>query len=109
MTLLTMRLVSVLLLTAVLLATVRRRGWDVGVRRPDLPLLTAIGAGDVLANGTFAIASQSGLVSVTSVLASLYPVVTALWAYRFHGERLRPVQLVGVVAALAGVVLLAGG
>ena len=109
MTLLTMRLASVLLLTAVLLATVRRRGWDVGVRRPDLPLLTAIGAGDVLANGTFVIASQSGLVSVTSVLASLYPVVTALLAYRFHGERLRPVQLVGVVAALAGVVLLAGG
>ena len=109
MTLLTMRLASVLLLTAVLLATVRRRGWDVGVRRPDLPLLTAIGAGDVLANGTFAIASQSGLVSVTSVLASLYPVVTALLAYRFHGERLRPVQLVGMVAALAGVVLLAGG
>jgi drug/metabolite transporter (DMT)-like permease len=36
-------------------------------------------------------------------------VVTALLAWRIHGERLARLQVVGVVTALAGVVLLAGG
>lgn len=109
MTLLTMRLVSVLSLTALLLALVRRRGWETGVRRGDLPVLLTIGAFDVGANGAYAVASQSDLVSVAAVLASLYPVVTVLLARRFHAERLAGVQLAGVVLALAGVVLLAAG
>jgi len=43
------------------------------------------------------------------VLGSLYPVVTVLLAGVVHGERLRSVQTVGVVGALAGVVLIAAG
>jgi drug/metabolite transporter (DMT)-like permease len=109
MTLLTMRLTSVLMLTALLLAVVRRRGWDLHVGRSDALLIVSIGLFDVAANGTYAVASRSSLVSVASVLASLYPVVTALLAYRVHGERLRRVQVVGVAASLAGVALLAGG
>jgi drug/metabolite transporter (DMT)-like permease len=109
MTLLTMRLTSVVVLTGLLLATAPSRGWELGVRRQDLGLLVTIGVFDVGANGAFAVASQSDLISVTAVLASLYPVVTALLARQFHGERLRPVQLTGVAAALTGVVLLAGG
>jgi drug/metabolite transporter (DMT)-like permease len=109
MTLLTMRLTSVVVLTGLLLATAPSRGWELGVRRRDLGLLVTIGVFDVGANGAFAVASQSDLISVTAVLASLYPVVTALLARQFHGERLRPVQITGVAAALAGVVLLAGG
>lgn len=108
MTLLTMRLVSVVLLTAVLLATVRRRS-GLGVRRLDLPVLVAIGAFDVGANAAFAVAAQSELISVTAVLASLYPVVTVLLARQVHGERLVGLQPPGVVLALAGVVLLAAG
>ena len=63
----------------------------------------------MLANGAYAVASGLGgaLVSVTAVLASLYPVVTVLLARRVHGERLRPVQLAGVAGALGGVALLA--
>jgi drug/metabolite transporter (DMT)-like permease len=109
MTLLTMRLTSVVLLTGLLVVAAPRRGWDLGVPRRELPVLVGVGAGDVAANGAFAVASASALVSVTAVLASLYPVVTVLLARRFHGERLRPVQVVGVGAALGGVVLLAGG
>lgn len=109
MTLLTMRLASVTLLTVLLLAVVRRRGWSLSVGRDDLPLLAVIGVADAAANGAYAVASRSSLVSVASVLASLYPVVTALLAYRVHGERLRPVQVAGVAAALAGVALLAAG
>lgn len=110
MTLLTMRLAAVLALTAALLALWRRRSPDLQVRRGALPLIAAVGAGDVLANGAFALASATAgaLVSVTAVLASLYPVVTVLLARQVHGERLRRVQVVGVVGALGGVVLLAG-
>lgn len=109
MTLLTMRLVSVVVLTLLLVAGLRVRGAQLGVRRADLTVLLAIGAFDVGANAAFAVAAQSGLVSVTAVLASLYPVVTVLLARRLHGERLVGGQLVGVALALGGVVLLAGG
>jgi drug/metabolite transporter (DMT)-like permease len=65
--------------------------------------------GDATANGLFTLASRSGLVSLVAVLGSLYPVVTVLAARFLHGERLRPVQNVGVVSALAGVALIASG
>jgi drug/metabolite transporter (DMT)-like permease len=106
MTLLTMRLTTVLLLGALLLGT---RGSVRDVGRRDLPALVAIGGFDVGANAAFAIASQSDLISVTAVLASLYPVVTILLARQVHGERLVGPQLPGVALALVGVVLLAGG
>lgn len=109
MTLLTMRLASVCVLTVLLLVVVRSRGVEIEVRRGDLPVLLAIGLFDVGANGAYAFASQSDLVSVSAVLASLYPVATVLLARRFQSERLGGVQLVGVALALVGVVLLAGG
>ena len=77
--------------------------------RGDLLLLAAIGAGDVGANACFARATQSGLLSVVSVLGSLYPVVTAVLAQQVHHERLTRVQVVGVAGALGGVALLAAG
>jgi len=106
--LLVMRLTSVLLLTGVV-AVLRRSGGLRSARGGDLPLLGLVGLFDVGANATFAVASQGGLVSVTAVLASLYPVVTAVLARQVHTERLRAVQVAGVAAALTGVVLLAAG
>ena len=109
MVLLTMRLTSVVALTALLLGLARSRGIELSVRRTDLPVLVTIGTFDVAANGAYTVASQTALVSVTAVLASLYPVVTVLLARRLHAERLSGVQLVGVAGALAGVVVLAVG
>lgn len=105
--LLAMRTTSVVLLGGPVLARSGRAA--LAVRRRDLPVLALIGAFDVGANGTFALASRSDLVSVVAVLASLYPAVTAVLAWRWHDERLRPLQLAGVGAALAGVVLLSAG
>ena len=104
-TLLVMRCSSVGLLAAVWLV---RRG-RLGLSRPDLPLLAAVGVGDVAANASFALASRSGLLSVVAVLASLYPVVTVLLARQIHAERLRPIQVAGVLGTLGGVALLAVG
>jgi drug/metabolite transporter (DMT)-like permease len=78
-----------------------------GTRTRDLPALAVIGLGDVTANGLFAFSSSRGLVSVASVLGSLYPVATLFWARLILGERLRRVQSVGVTLTLAGVVAIA--
>ena len=108
-TLLAMRLTSVGLMVLVLAVAVARRSFRTSLATADLPLLAAIGLGDVGANACFAVASRSGLLSVVSVLASLYPVVTLVLARQVHTERLRPVQVAGAVGTLAGVALLAVG
>ncbi|WP_141788355.1 DMT family transporter [Oryzihumus leptocrescens] len=95
-----MRLVSVLLFGTAALALRS----VAGTRRRDVPALAAIGLGDVTANGLFAFASSRGLVSVASVLGSLYPVVTVVWARYLLHERLRWVQLAGVALTVLGVV-----
>nr|WSW70528.1 DMT family transporter [Streptomyces sp. NBC_00995] len=74
-----------------------------------LPALTFVGLADVAANGTYSIAAQHGPVTVAAVLASLYPVVTALAARGLLGERLRGVQAAGAGLALLGTLLLATG
>ncbi|MFE5174566.1 EamA family transporter [Streptomyces sp. NPDC056634] len=79
------------------------------VVRSTLPALAFVGLADVAANGTYAMAAQQGPVTVAAVLASLYPVVTALAARGFLGERLRGVQAAGAGLALVGTVLLATG
>jgi drug/metabolite transporter (DMT)-like permease len=61
------------------------------------------------ANALFAVASTRGLVSVVSVVASLYPVTTVVLARLLLGERIAAAQQLGVVAALSGVVLITGG
>jgi drug/metabolite transporter (DMT)-like permease len=68
--------------------------------------LAAIGGCDVVANGSYALAASHGTLAIAAVLASLYPVVTALLARGILAERLRPVQGIGVIAALGGVLLL---
>ncbi|MGV9566803.1 EamA family transporter [Streptomyces sp. NPDC003480] len=75
----------------------------------SLPALAFVGLADVAANGTYAFAAQHGPVTVAAVLASLYPVVTALAARGFLSERLRAVQAAGAGLALVGTVLLATG
>jgi drug/metabolite transporter (DMT)-like permease len=107
-TLLVMRATSVGL-AALAYALVRRRGFRTRVTPADGPLLLAIGLGDVGANACYAVASRSSLLTVVAVLGSLYPVATVLLARRLHAERLRPVQVLGVVGALGGVALLAAG
>ncbi|HKD87398.1 MAG TPA: EamA family transporter [Streptosporangiaceae bacterium] len=68
--------------------------------------LALIGGCDITANGAYALAASRGNLSVAAVLASLYPVVTALLARGILAERLRYIQNIGVLAALAGVLLL---
>ncbi|MFB8354663.1 EamA family transporter [Streptomyces niveus] len=79
------------------------------VIRAALPALAFVGLADVAANGTYSIAAQNGPVTVAAVLASLYPVITAIAARGVLKERLRAVQAAGAGLALIGTVLLAAG
>ena len=74
---------------------------------PRVPGLLVVGALDTGANVWYAYASTSGLVSVSAVLASLYPVMTVVLARFVLRERLSPSQGTGVVCALVGVACIA--
>jgi drug/metabolite transporter (DMT)-like permease len=74
--------------------------------KKDLPLLIFIGAADFLANLLLGVATTKGLVSVAMVFGSLYPIATALLAFKFLNERLHVVQYVGIGLAVGGVSLI---
>ena len=80
-----------------------------GVRPGDLPKLALLGLGDVTANALLGFATTMGLLSITAVLSALYPVVTVGLAAVILHERMKPVQIAGVVLAFVGVGLIAGG
>jgi drug/metabolite transporter (DMT)-like permease len=106
------RVTSVAVSGTALLVTVRRTSAalpDSGFAWTSLPALAFVGLADVAANGTYAVAAQHGPVTIAAVLASLYPVVTALAARGFLSERLRAVQAAGAALALVGTLLLATG
>lgn len=75
----------------------------------EIPLLALIGCGDMIGNLLFAAASSRGLVSITSVLASLYPIVTVALARIVLSERVARSQEAGVALTFAGVALISVG
>jgi drug/metabolite transporter (DMT)-like permease len=81
----------------------------VRMSRANLAFVAAVGIGDTLGNVFFAASSQYGLVSVTAVLASLYPLVTIVLAHFVLHERIDRLQQVGIGATLTGVVLISAG
>ena len=79
------------------------------VHAPGDEDLAGVGALDNAANVMFAVAAGEGLLTLVSVLGSLYPVATVLLARWFLHERLARWQVVGVAAAFVGVAMIAAG
>jgi len=94
---------------SVILAAVAIRRPSLAVEPIQVPVLALIGIGDMLGNLLFAAASASGLVSITSVLASLYPIVTVVLARLVLKERVARSQEAGIALTLAGVALISVG
>lgn len=106
-----------------LLATLVSRGASVSVLavvalmvRPEMrvgssdgALMVMIGCFDLTANALYAVATTLGLLSVVSVLGSLYPVITVIMAAVFLHERIGAVQRLGSVLAIGGALMLAAG
>jgi len=105
MTVTAMRAVQVALVLVLFLA-VRNLG---GLVKRDVPMLATIGASDAGANVLYTFAASLGLLSVVSVLGSLYPIITVLLAWWIHKERLMRVQYIGIAITFSGVALLALG
>lgn len=80
-----------------------------GLKKTDIPLLIVIGSTDAIANILFTASTAVGMLAVTSVLGSLFPVATVLLALVIHKERLLPIQYLGVVATMCGVVAITAG
>ena len=68
-------------------------------------LAAVIGSGllDAIANVCYVLATRAGLFGVAVVLTSLYPGITVLLARLVLGERIRPLQLAGLLLAIAGI------
>lgn len=105
------------------LAVARRRGSSVRERAEGLlglrrlrtsrvgalsiaALLVFTGVGDLGGNAFFVLAKHADAFSVAVVLSSLYPIVTTILAAVLLRERLRPVQILGVVLAAVSVPML---
>jgi drug/metabolite transporter (DMT)-like permease len=67
------------------------------------------GLTDTTANVLFVLAARGGLLSVSALLSSLYPVVALLLARQVLRERLGRLQITGVAAALVATGLLVAG
>ena len=80
-----------------------RRSWPAGGGRS---LALTSGITDQLANVLFLLATRTGLLSLASLLTSLYPVVVVVLARQLLRERLSPLQTVGVTLALLATALI---
>lgn len=98
------------LLVVVAVAAVARRGPGPLLRdRATAGVALLAGVLDMLGNALYLFAARAGMLSVAGVLSSLYPASTVLLARLVYGERLRPVQRLGLVIAVAGVGLVTAG
>ena len=80
-----------------------------GIQKSDLPRLVFVGVADFSANVLLGIASTHGLVSIVMVLGSLFPIMTAVLAFKILHERLHSVQYAGIVLAVVGVAFISAG
>jgi drug/metabolite transporter (DMT)-like permease len=70
------------------------------------PFILLNGLLDVTGNGLYILAGQSGRMDVAAVLASLYPASTVLLAGLILHERMSRKQVMGVLTALAAIIMM---
>ena len=80
-----------------------------GLSKKNLPILILIGGADFAGNLLLGVATTKGLVSVAVVLGALYPIITALLAYKFLNEILHKIQYLGIAFAITGVAFISLG
>ena len=103
------RIAALMLVAAALLV--------IAIRGMRLPFPTgrdrefALGAGllDVTATTLLLLAVRRGLIVVVAPLAALAPAATVTLARALLGERLHPMQRIGLLFALVGLVMVASG
>jgi len=81
-----------------------RQGW-LPNRNSLMPIMLS-GVLDTAGNALYALSARFGRLDVAAVISSLYPGVTVLLAWLLLGERIGRMQALGIVLALAAIVLL---
>jgi drug/metabolite transporter (DMT)-like permease len=96
------RVVAVVLAVGAALVVARR----LSIARPERSM--AIGAGllDVAGTGLLLVAVRDGLIALVVPVAALGPAFTVIWAWLVLHEPIGRLQLVGLVAALAGLTMI---
>jgi len=102
MTMVAMRGATFFISVAILM---RLRGTG-GMGKAEIPLLIFIGVADFSANLILGVATTKGLVSLAMVFGSLFPIMTALLAFKYLNERLHKVQYAGIISAVVGVAMI---
>jgi len=97
------RLTSLSMLLTVATATRQPRLPEI----KHLPLVALVGVMEVGGNAFYALAAHVGRLDVAAVISSLYPGTTVWLAWLILKERITRLQTVGIVAALAAIVLIA--
>ncbi|GAB4488725.1 MAG: DMT family transporter [Anaerolineales bacterium] len=92
--------------TLVLVAVLFLRRESVNIPRAGWPLVTLSGTLDVGGNLFYVLAAQAGRMDIAAVLSSLYPGMTALLAWFVLKEHISSGQRLGILAALAAIVLM---
>jgi len=95
------RLMGVLVIAIPLTVCGRMR-----ITRQAAPLVVTAGIAEVAGIASFALGARQAI-GITSVLGSQFAAFAAIGAFFFLGERLRRIQVVGVVVILLGVTVLA--
>lgn len=103
------RVSAFVLVGIALIVVAQRRGAMVFPGGADRTLAFGAGFLDVTATTLLLLAVRRGLLVVVSPLAALAPAATVILARFVLGERLQPVQRIGLVVALAGLVLIVVG
>jgi drug/metabolite transporter (DMT)-like permease len=93
---------------SIMLVAAMRTGKGWFPRDPrTLFMILLIGLLDVGGNIFFVLAERTGRLDIASVVSSLYPAVTILLAWVILREKLSRIQIIGVLAALVAIALIA--
>ncbi|GAA5145125.1 DMT family transporter [Pseudonocardia eucalypti] len=106
------RMTGTVLAVLVLLAALRGGGLTVGALRPNAGawrLAAACGALDAAANALYLLAVQQGQLAVMGALMGMYPASTVLLARWLDGEKIAPLQRVGLVLAIPALLMVGAG
>lgn len=100
------RWVGVILLCLIFLMPRLRQDWP--ALRPHLPFLFLLGGiGFTGFNALFYVAAQDTTALNMGILQGSIPIFVLMGAFLVYGDRIRPIQLLGVLITLSGVVTVA--
>ncbi len=82
------------------------KGTVLGIAPSNLAVTCGAGIADMTANVLFLLASRTGLLSLVSIVTSLYPAPTVILGRIVFKEAIPPSRAIGLLLAITGIVLI---